>query len=82
MNRNPKPFWKEPTLGHVWHRANDGAKLLCKTFAFLVAVVVMSHLVSPWAGYAMLWLGIGFVFGNFYCEMKHPVPDEEEEENK
>lgn len=33
---NPKPFWKEPSLKHVWARASAGAKVMCYVFAYLV----------------------------------------------
>lgn len=75
---NPKPFWKEPSLKHVWARANTGAKIMCYAFAYLVVCVLFARFVSEIGALWVLGCGIGFVFGWVIHDLSIPryVKDE------
>ena len=71
--RNNTPFWKEPSLKHVWYRLNDGAKVMLYTVLFLVACGLVAWFVSEIAAFNLLVFGISFALGRIYHDMSKPV---------
>ena len=78
---NSKPFWKEPSLKHIWARTNDGAKAMIYAFAFLVVCVFFARFVSEVGALWMLGCGIGFVIGWAVRDLSEPcwIKDEDGE---
>jgi hypothetical protein len=69
---NSKPFWKEPSLKHVWARANDGAKIMCYTFLFILVCMFFAYKVNIIAALWMLGYGVGFVCGYVISGLNQP----------
>lgn len=75
MNKqiNTKPFWKEPTLNHVWARAKPGAKLMILTFGFLVSILIsvvisVNNIVPLWV-VSLIDVVIGFRCGQLFQQV-------------
>lgn len=64
--RNEKPFWKEPSLKHVWARATPGAKMMCKGFILVVLIIALGkcfgHMVSLYFSLGSFLGMIGILF--------------------
>lgn len=70
---NTKPFWKEPSLKHVWARANDGAKMMCYAMLYVIFTAIVARAVGEFAALWVLGMGIGFVVGWAVCDLYQPI---------
>lgn len=70
---NPKPFWKEPSLKHVWYRLNDGGKVVVGAFLYLLFSVMMGFIGGPDVGFWFVTTGAGFGIGWCVRDLLEPV---------
>jgi hypothetical protein len=76
---NAKPFWKEPTLKHVWNRLNDGAKIMLYAVLYIIVCFLFARFVSPYGALWMLAFGVGFSFGWIVCDLMQPIENTKDE---
>ncbi len=70
---NPKPFWKEPSLKQVWHRLNDGGKVVVGALGYILVSVFISRVYGIEAGLWAIGMGIGFAIGWCVRDLLEPV---------
>lgn len=71
--RTDKPFWKEPSLKHVWNRLNDGAKVMLYGVLFIVVCGLLAIFGNEVFGVSLLLWGLGFCFGWIFHDLNKPV---------
>jgi hypothetical protein len=70
--RNPKPFWKEPSLKHVWARTNTGAQVMICAFGYIIFCFLISRIAGPVSGVWALGFGIGGSVGWLIRDLSEP----------
>lgn len=70
---NPKPFWQEPSLKHVWFRLNDGGKVMVGAFLYILASAFIARIAGEAAGLWVIGVGIGFAIGWCVRDLLEPV---------
>jgi len=75
---NKKPFWKEPSLKHVWARADEGARYLIFMMAFLIVVAIIGFAFGIKALLITLIFALGFIIGWAVRDLSDPAMAEME----